>query len=175
VCLGETAKYQKRKIGEMMKKLLGMTALFALTFILTACQSPINQANFFETYRNSYVGDNSAVGNIAHNLDWNEQLESIELSTAHEPFGIQLNLGQMPQSKLLVENASYLFALVPNAEWLRFSNNEEEFQIERSNLESWLGVKLTEITSQENLQNLLAKHKLAEFPLSRRSNETTNR
>jgi len=158
-----------------MKKLLGMIALLALTLILTACQSPTNEANFFQTYRNSYVGDNSAVGNIIHNLDWNNQLENIELSTSQEPFGIQLNVKEMPPSKLLVENASYLFALVPNTEWLRFSNSEEKFQIVRSNLESWLGVKLTEISSQEDLQNLLTKHNLAEFPLSRRTNETTNR
>lgn len=57
--------------------------------IVSGC-SKVSEEDIFK-YKNSYVGDNSAVGNIINQLQGAEHLEIFELETKEKPYGITLD------------------------------------------------------------------------------------
>ncbi len=87
-------------------------------------------------HRTEYVGNNSAVGNIANQLQYPDYLEykGISLQTENKPFGVTVILSQKSDedivsidenSKVLFEiDACILFSLVQNLEQIAFSIDE---------------------------------------------------
>ncbi|WP_228275784.1 DUF4825 domain-containing protein [Gracilibacillus oryzae] len=78
-------------------------------------------------YKNSYVGDNSAVGNIVNELAHSKELNQISLQTKTEPYGITLEYNDIDAEQveeemkhMVISNATFLFALIKNADWITF-------------------------------------------------------
>lgn len=117
----------------------------------------------FIKYKGSYVGDNSAVGNIIENLPANEYNSEFSLQTNKEPYGITINykvnqkLGEENYNKFwndkginefLEKNAVVLLSLISNAEVIEFKVDnigEKFYKYDRKNLEQKYGINLTEL------------------------------
>ena len=81
-----------------MIKLLFFSLLVLL--LLSGCNSnDRNINNDIFQFKDSFVGDNSAVGNIVNQLPGAEKLNGFELKTNEEPYGIILNSTGQNQSK----------------------------------------------------------------------------
>lgn len=113
-------------------------------------------------FKDSYVGDNGAVGNITMKLPSpdGEKANGLELKTSSEPYGIIVNYrtaettgtGEKNYKETALYNATYIFALVKNADWVHFNFVEEEVIVTREELENWYGGKdLREFQTEEEL------------------------
>lgn len=114
-------------------------------------------------YKGSYVGDNSAVGNIIEKLPANEYNAGFSLQTNKEPYEITINykvnqkLGEENYNKFwndkeinefLEKNAVVLLSLISNAEIIEFrvdNIGEKSYKYDRKNLEQKYGINLTEL------------------------------
>ena len=77
------------KLREIIKFLFFSLLVLLL---LSGCNSnDRNNNNDIFQFKDSFVGDNSAVGNIVNQLPGAEQLNGFELKTNEEPYGIILN------------------------------------------------------------------------------------
>ncbi|MDC2864202.1 DUF4825 domain-containing protein [Bacillus sp. BP-3] len=63
-------------------------SLLSLMILLSRCSLNADSKTDLFQYKNSYVGDNSAVGNIIKQLAHNKELNQISLETKKEPYGI---------------------------------------------------------------------------------------
>lgn len=99
---------------------------------LYGCSTGDKKEDIFQ-FKDSFAGDNSAVGNIAHHLRGSEHLEGFELKTKEKPYGIILNYDLLESEQYYKEtaiyNASFLFSLVQNAEWITFNFDNREYKI----------------------------------------------
>ncbi|MBO8170648.1 MAG: DUF4825 domain-containing protein [Bacillaceae bacterium] len=150
-----------------MRQIINFT-LFSLLIILflNGCQlnNETTNEDIFQ-YKGSYVGDNSAVGNLAYQLPNGEFLDSFELKTTEEPYGIILNYKSIEAEDLLktyketaVYNATFIFALVQNADWITFNFGEKAYKITRENLQNWYGKELSEFTSEDAIRELIQEY-----------------
>lgn len=145
----------------MNKFLKGCSFIFCLTILLVSCSTNLNIGNKPSydlskvlMYKNSYVGDNSAVSNILNNLPANEYLNGIELKTQSEPYGIIANYKisnkkidlifedkitkKLSQEDVLLYNAVIILALVQNANYIEYKfDNGEGIKYERSDLKQY--------------------------------------
>ncbi len=156
-----------------MKKLY-FIGILCLSFIfLVGCQASqsleeakITTVNIDELleYKDSYVGDNSAVGGIINNLPGNIFFQGMALKTDNRPYGIEINYGVNPNlgqedfteywtvdqtKKYFLNNATTLFILVKNVDEVKFNltssldtQSEQVFNISRSELEEFYGKDL---------------------------------
>nr|WP_255473375.1 DUF4825 domain-containing protein [Planomicrobium sp. CPCC 101110] len=141
-------------------------SLFVLVF-LSGCISNAKsaEADLF-SYKGSYVGDNSAVVNTVIQLKGAEHFSGVALQTKEEPYGIIIDYdwaaSEEDEQKTVIHNASYLFALIQNVDWvvLNFETAEgvKEFKITREELESWYNLKLSEVENEEKLTELIQTH-----------------
>lgn len=139
-------------------------AAFAVVLLLAmAGCSPAadsGQTDLFR-YKGSYVGDNSAVGNIVERLPGSKDFRGRELKTAEEPYGIVLRYapeeGMAPGEvyERLFYNAAFLFALVSNAEWIEFQYGDQSVKVTRDALEDRYGTDLRRFSSEEELDTFL--------------------
>ncbi|WP_338473203.1 DUF4825 domain-containing protein [Niallia sp. XMNu-256] len=141
-----------------MTKLLFYSLLVIL--FLNGCNSnDTNIKNDIFQYKDSFVGDNSAVGNIANQLVGAEQLNGFELKTNEEPYGITLNYDLIESEQKFKEtvifNATFLFTLVQNVDWITFNSDIREYTITRENLQEWYGKELTEFQNEDELRELI--------------------
>ncbi|UNL86546.1 DUF4825 domain-containing protein [Priestia koreensis] len=149
-----------------MKKL----SVYVLTFVsavllASGCsQSEAAKSTVFE-YKNSYIGDNSAVFNIAKQLKHGEELKTMALQTKKKPYGITLNYKEIQadnlekeQKETALSNATYLFTLVKNADTVTFKFPDQDVMISRAKLEDWYNVTLQDYKKEEELQKLINKH-----------------
>jgi hypothetical protein len=108
-------------------------------------------------YKDSYVGNNSAVGNIIAQLPANTYKAGFSLQTDKEPYGITLNykvnqdLGEENYNKFwngknvnefLEKNAVVLLSLIKNADTIEFNVDdigEKYYKYNRKNLEEKYG------------------------------------
>lgn len=115
-------------------------------------------------YKDSYVGDNSAVGNIIDKLPANVYNEGFSLQTDKEPYGIIItykanqNLGTEDYNnfwsnknpdEILEKNAVILLSLIQNADIIEFNVDnvgEKSYKYNRKELEKKYG---------EDFKNLL--------------------
>ena len=82
-------------------------------------------------YKGSYIGDNSAVGNISNYLLASENLQGFELKTGEKPYAITLNYKNfedyqiiistnetitLPFSDIMIKNSMVLFSLIKNVD-----------------------------------------------------------
>jgi Domain of unknown function (DUF4825) len=150
--------------GELKMEKLTRYLLFSMLtlLLLNGCNSKNNVNEDIFQYRNSYIGDNSAVGNIINQLPSNEQFIQLSLQTNEEPYGMVLEYEDTEASmteevirETVIYNATYLFALVKNAEWITFNFGEQEQSITREELQKWYGKELREISNGEDLKKLI--------------------
>ncbi len=72
---------------KQMLKWLPFSLLMILIF--SGCNTKNEVENPFK-YRNSYVGDNNAVGNIVRQLEGANYIQGFELKTKDMPYGIMI-------------------------------------------------------------------------------------
>nr|WP_239094276.1 DUF4825 domain-containing protein [Bacillus sp. B15-48] len=133
-----------------------------ILLFLNGCSSDNANNDLFQ-YKNSYVGDNSAVVNIVIHLQGADYFNGLELKTKEEPFGIVIKYdwleSEFNYQETVINNASYLFALIQNVEWVTFNfemvDSMEEYKITRQNLQEWYGIKLSEIDNENELKELI--------------------
>ncbi|MES1047737.1 DUF4825 domain-containing protein [Heyndrickxia oleronia] len=138
--------------------------LFFLTLVvilLIGCSANKDQEGIFQ-FKDSYVGDNSAVGNIVKQLQSGESLKGIELKTKEKPYGMILNYNWIESEQIyketVINNATYIFALVHNVEWIRFHFNDREYKITKEEIQTWYGKNLNEVKNEDDLRKLIQKY-----------------
>lgn len=131
--------------------------------ILSGCDSNDQNINrdIFQ-YKDSFVGDNSAVGNITNQLPGAEHLKNFELKTKEEPYGIILNYdwteSEQQYKESVINNATILFTLIQNVDWITFNSDILEFTIRKETIQEWYGEKLSEVQNEEELTEMIQKH-----------------
>ncbi|PIC80182.1 DUF4825 domain-containing protein [Sporosarcina sp. P18a] len=132
---------------------------FILILFLNGCSSTTDQPSedVFQ-YKGSYIGDNSAVIHIIEQLHDAEKFEEVSLETKTEPYGMTIKyknmdaaMGESEYKKTAIYNASYLFALIENAEWVSFEFGDYTYTIHKSELQEWYGKELNDFTNEEEL------------------------
>ncbi|WP_301553550.1 DUF4825 domain-containing protein [Desulfuribacillus stibiiarsenatis] len=135
-------------------------------FLLSGCNLNSNHPNvdLFQ-YKDSYVGDNSAVVNTVIHLQGAKHFSGLELKTKAEPYGIIIKYdwseSELNVIETVIYNATYLFALIQNVDWITFHfemvDGMEEYKINREDLQAWYGIDLSEIDNEDRLQELIQK------------------
>ncbi|WP_336046562.1 DUF4825 domain-containing protein [Solibacillus ferritrahens] len=130
--------------------------------VLSGCsQNADSKADIFQ-YKNSYVGDNSAVGNIVNQLNHSNELKQISLHTKEQPYGITLEYNDITaknadkeMKKTIIANATYLFALIQNVDWVTFKFSTNEFTVTKTEVQHWYNNNLDGLENEEDLKNLI--------------------
>lgn len=121
-------------------------------------------------YRDSYVGDASAVRGIIGHLPGNGYVQRISLQTTEMPYGIQVDYGlelnsdgreeferffaEQKIQQILFNNAAVLFALVQNLDTVTFNIdtvNKQAYTFSRADLESHFGRDLRQYAKDKML------------------------
>ncbi|WP_313238375.1 DUF4825 domain-containing protein [Sporosarcina ureae] len=132
---------------------------FILVLFLSGCSSTTEQPNegIFE-YKGSFIGDNSAVVHIIEQLRYAEQFEKVSLETQTEPYGMTIQYEHMDAAieeseykEAAVYNASFLFTLIDNADWVVFNFEDYTYKLSKSELQDWYGKELNDFTNEEEL------------------------
>src|SRR5690606_11490917 len=79
--------------------------------------------------------------------------------TTEEPYGIIVNYTRdestsgyvMNYEETALFNATYVFALVKNVDWVTFRFVEKEYTVTRAQLETWYGKDLREFNNEDDL------------------------
>ncbi|MGD7043075.1 DUF4825 domain-containing protein [Jeotgalibacillus proteolyticus] len=129
-------------------------------------------------YKGSYVGDNSAVINSVIQLQGAEHFKGLELKTTDEPYGITVNYdwseSELDDKETAIHNASYLFTLIQNVDWIHFDFEmvEEvyEYKMTRENLQEWYGIEFSEIDNEVKLRNVIQESLKDEKMINQLSN-----
>lgn len=137
-----------------MKKFI---VIMLSVLMLGGCSTKEVDKGVFE-YKDSLIGDNSAVGNIIQGLTEGEHIEGFELKTSENPYGIVVNYDGMEDEEAAIYYSTYLFALVTNIEWVSIHFNDAEITLTKSDLQDWYGKELSTITSEEELEELIHSH-----------------
>ncbi|MBS4174932.1 DUF4871 domain-containing protein [Bacillus sp. FJAT-49736] len=122
-------------------------------------------------FRESYVGDNSAVVGILRQLPGKNFLKEVSLSTKQEPYGIHAQYSGRTKDfetywenengeRIFLYNATTLFILVQNVDEVTFDVKTKEgihsFQATRKELENFYGMKLRDLSKhQTQWENVL--------------------
>ncbi len=130
-----------------------------------------SQINYEEIvkYKDTYVGDNSAVGNIINLLPGNGYRSGFELVTDKQPYEIIINYKQNEElgleeynefwmkikpEELLEKNAIIILTLVKNAGMVKFNVNEidkEFYEFRRKDLEMKYGEEIMDLWKDEKV------------------------
>ena len=142
-----------------MKKMLKLLSCSLLVILVASgCNTKTSEADLFQ-YKNAYVGDNSAVINIVNHSMQSEKFRGLELKTKKTPYGIILNYdgseSEKNDKKTVIYNATYLFALIQNAEWITFNFDHQEYKITRKALIEWYGEDFSTLQSEKELKTLI--------------------
>lgn len=121
-------------------------------------------------YKDSYIGDNSAVSNIVYNLPGSSYNTKIELQTANEPYELNLSykkfkdlevdLGEGEKVKLGVDDilrkdAYIIFSLVNNVSIINFNiDGKDKITYKKEYIKEDLK---SIIKSEESLKNFISK------------------
>ena len=148
------------KLREMIKFLFFSLLVLLL---LSGCNSnDRNINNDIFQFKDSFVGDNSAVGNIVNQLPGAEKLNGFELKTNEEPYGIILNYdwteSEQEYKDTVVYNVTFLFTLVQNVDWITFNSNIGEYTITKEILHEWYGKELSEVQNEDELRELIQEY-----------------
>jgi hypothetical protein len=159
----DTSKFFKK----MMKYVF--LSLF-LSLFITGCNTESESVDLFQ-YKDSFIGDASAVSAIIRHLPNSESFKDMELKTKAEPYGMIVNYKSMMNHKkmqeTIIHNATFLFALVKNADWIQFQFGDQTEEVSRKQLLDWYGQDVISFTNQEDLnefiQNYVTDERLGEF------------
>lgn len=148
--------------------------LFASVIILlflSGCNAEHTDKDIFQ-YKDSYVGDNSAVGNIINKLPGAQEFSGLELKTKEEPYGIIVNYGwkksEYQYKELVIYNTTFLFTLVKNVDWITVKSEHYEYTVTKEDLQKWYGKDFSKIATEKELKkliqsNLSNENKVSEF------------
>jgi hypothetical protein len=162
------------KGGVIVKRItIRIISLLSLMMLLTSCsQSAESKTDLFQ-YKNSYVGDNSAVGNIVNELTYNNELNQISLETKKEPYGIILEYKDIDTNSIdkemketVITNSTFLFALIKNVDWITFKFPDKEFSVTREKIQEWYNNKLDGFENEQDLKKLIQEHLKSEKTVS---------
>ncbi|MGI8384059.1 DUF4825 domain-containing protein [Robertmurraya sp. P23] len=137
--------------------------IFSLLIVLflSGCNSNKTNNDIFN-FKGSYVGDNSAVGNIVNQLQGGEHLRGFELKTNEEPYGVILKYQwldtEQKHKETAIYNSIYLFTLVQNVDWITFIFDSREYTITKEDLQEASGIKFSEIQNDDMLIDLTQKY-----------------
>ena len=142
-----------------MKRVLKLLSCSLLVILVASgCNTKTTEEDVFQ-YKNAYVGDNSAVINIVNHSMQSEKFRGLELKTKETPYGIILNYdgseSEKNDKKTVIYNATYLFALIQNAEWITFNFDHQEYKITRKALIEWYGEDFSTLQSEKELKTLI--------------------
>ncbi|MFC3039206.1 DUF4825 domain-containing protein [Virgibacillus xinjiangensis] len=149
----------------------GKTGAMLITLLIAICLSGCSSSDEVHSeeqlfsYKNSPIGDNSAVINIIGQLKHAEEFNEVSLQTKTEPYGMTLTYSALKApvtekeyEETAIYNATFLFALIDHAEWVTFEFVDMEdraFNLTKDELEQWYGQDLSEIASEEELEKLV--------------------
>ncbi|MCT2536885.1 DUF4825 domain-containing protein [Aquibacillus koreensis] len=112
-------------------------------------------------YKDSFIGDNSAVVNLTNQLRNGEHVEGFELNTKEQPYGIIINYDLLGSEQDYIDtalyNATFLFVLVQNVDYATFHFGKDEYTVTKENLQDWYGEELSEFTNEEKLTRYVQK------------------
>ncbi|GAB2565967.1 DUF4825 domain-containing protein [Gracilibacillus alcaliphilus] len=142
-----------------MKKLLFIIGVAIL--LLSSCQATESKADIFKQ-QGMYLGDNSEVVSIINKLPNAEYFDSMELQTKAEPYGITLYYQPLAsiaaEQEMAVHHATFLFALINNAETATFTFGGQSYTLTKTDLEKLYHVKLGDLRKMEETQSLIETH-----------------
>ena len=145
-----------------MRNILRISTLLLLAIIIVSACSAKNEKEELFKFKNSYVGDASAVVNIVNQLRNADYFASLELNTKEEPYGIILNYDWLDSDenykKTVIHNATFLFALVQNVDWITFNFDHEEYKLTRENLQDWYDKNLSDLENKSEAEKLIGKY-----------------
>ncbi len=94
-----------------------------------------------------------------------EYFEGVELKTKEEPYGIILNYEGIEAEEIekkyketAIYNATFIFALVQNTEWITFKFDNQEYKVAKENLQDWYGKELSKFTSEVELREFTQEY-----------------
>lgn len=151
---------------------------FIILLFLNGCSSSnyVSDQGIFQ-YKDSYIGDNSAVGNILNRLPCNGQMEQFSLETNEKPYGmaVQYKDSEPPMTEeeikeTIIYNSTFMFALVTNVERIKIAFDNRMYLITREELQAWYGKELGQFSNEQDLRKLTQdyiqdKNKLSQFML----------
>ncbi|MFD2704096.1 DUF4825 domain-containing protein [Salibacterium lacus] len=115
-------------------------------------------------HKGSVIGDNSAVINIIGQLQRNQEFEELSLETKEKPYGMSIKYGKIDSNitekeykETAIHNATFLFALIDNAEWVTFDFDDDKYKIDRLQLQDWYDENLNKFTNEEELETFVQK------------------
>ena len=142
----------------MKKRLKLLSCSLLVISVASGCNTKTSEEDLFQ-YKNAYVCDNSAVINIVNNSMQSDNFKGLELKTKETPYGIILNYdgseSEKNDKKTVIYNATYLFALIQNAEWITFNFDNQEYKITREALIKWYGEDFSTLQSEKELKTLI--------------------
>lgn len=143
----------------MKRGVLFLVFLVTVMLIASGCSKTEATEDLFE-YKGSYVGDNSAVGSIVKQLEGEKDFKEMELKTEEEPYGIVLyyDLEDAKDEEVVFYNATFLFTLVDNVDWVSFELGEKTYEVTKEGLKDWYGEDFTTLKSKKEVEKLLEKH-----------------
>lgn len=150
-----------------MKKTTTFIHQFALlVLLLSACSPAVQVSDTIFRYKDSYVGDNGAVGNIIRHLPGHQYANGIALETKKEPYGIivkyrnaEADMKEDERKEMVLYNATFMFALIKNVDWITFDFAGTSHTVTRAQLQKWYGKELRTYTNEEELIQLIQAHK----------------
>ncbi|MEA1853491.1 DUF4825 domain-containing protein [Cytobacillus sp. FSL W7-1323] len=121
-------------------------------FLLFGCQGAEEEELF--RYKGAYIGDNSAVGNILNETA--DSIDYFELKTEQEPYGFEVFYHEVNDGEALMKKqATVLFSLVRNVEWISFHVNGSETKVTRDEVNNWYEKDIAGVGSQKELEQLI--------------------
>ncbi|KGX87129.1 DUF4825 domain-containing protein [Pontibacillus marinus] len=141
-----------------MKKLISLFFFSLLVLLLLSGCDSNNVNNDIFKYKGSYIGDNNAVGDIVSHLPGGDLLQGFELKTDTRPYGMILIYQGIKGESFVKEraicNATFIFALIQNVEWITFKFEQQEYELTKENLQDWYGKDLSDFSSENELREL---------------------
>lgn len=138
-------------------------SLLILLFLIGYNSTDANK-DLFE-FKGTFIGDNSAIGSIVNQLPSSEYLNAFELKTKEEPYGVILNYKgkeadeiEIKDKETAIYNATFIFALVQNAEWVIFHFDNREYKVTKEKLQDWYGKKWSDFTSEDELRKITQEY-----------------
>ncbi|GEN56610.1 hypothetical protein GCM10012290_12830 [Halolactibacillus alkaliphilus] len=120
----------------MIKKLV---LLVCCLIALTACSDSSEKDTSVFQYKDAYIGDNSAVINIAQRVTTLNEVDRFKLQTEEEPYGIELYYKEnsdalTPQAinKEVHQQSVYLYYLIKNVDYVSFNFNNQVIHTNRN-------------------------------------------
>lgn len=149
------------------KKAVRFIFILMLLLVLSACSAQRDTREDVFQYKDSYVGDNSAIGAIVTNLPFREYYKEFALETNEEPYGISIkydteaespHLDDEAMKELALCNSAYLFTLVQNAEWVEYDYGTQQLKVNKDEVEEWYGENFSAIQDEKELRQILQKN-----------------